>query len=1032
MEKNQEWSTFSRKIKCIIKLRLFFVLVCILHITANTNARTTSVSVDIENITQQSKQISGIVKDVHGIPIIGANVIEKGTNRGVITDIDGKFSLTVSNKAIIQISYIGYMGQDIAVGNYSDLSVVLKEDLQALNEVVVVGYGTQKKINLTGAIETIKSDKIARKTVNSLAETLAGEVAGMTVTQRSGQPGNPSTEIRIRGVGTWGNASPLVIVDGVPMDMSNVMPTDVESITVLKDAASAAIYGSRAANGVILITTKRGGKEKVAITYSGNVGVQNPTRLPRMAKSWQYAELYNQSMENEGKSSSLFPADRIQRMKEGGDPDKLEGNTDWYDELVNSAIQQSHNVSFQGGSNRTSYVGSLGYFMQDGLIETSGYKRYNARLNTSTELTKWMVLDMNMSYINDEKSESAAGVGSAYYQASRALPYMPVKYSDGTWSLSSVATNPVRMATEDYGMQYVKGDKISLLVSPSITPIAGLVIKGTFGYESHSYGHKRFTKTLAYDGFEASGQAGSVIVPRNEQYDKWEQYRNYTATATATYEKNIRKHSIKVLAGGSAESYRYRYTEASRKDFPNNDFSEINAGDPNTASASGNSSYSSLVSLFGRVNYSFADKYLFEANVRYDGSSKFVTGNQWGVFPSFSLGWRLSEEHFFLPLKSYIQNLKLRSSWGQLGNQQIGDYQGYSTFGAGYSYMFNGIVNSGYSETIMGNQLITWETSTNFNVGIDLSVIDSKLNASFDYYRRLTDDILLKLETPALLGISPAMQNAGSVENKGWELSLNWQDNINDKFNYSIGFNLADVRNKVIDLKGYKSPTSGLTTRIEGEPLDAIYGWKTLGICKDEDQYNQYKDQMKSYNANWGIGDIIIEDRVKDGVINATDKTVIGNQIPRFTYGLNLACDYKNWDFACFFQGIGKVNGYMGIDVLEPLGTMSALEDHYEHSFNPKNPDPKAYFPRMLNSSRHNYGNFSHWVQNGAYLRLKNIQVGYTFKFPTIGIESLRIGLSGQNLFTLTKFRVFDPESSLNSRSFPNVSVYSFSANITF
>ena len=1032
MEKYQERDALSLKIKCIIKLTLLFTLLNITYVFAESREQTNLKSMNVKEVTQQKKQITGLVKDLHGIPIIGANIVEKGTTNGSITDVNGRFALTVSDKAVISVSYIGYIGQDITVGNHLEFSIILEEDSKALDEIIVVGYGTQKKINLTGAVETVKSDQIARKQVNSLTEALAGEASGMTVIQRSGQPGNPSTSINIRGVGTWGNSSPLVIVDGVPMDMSNVMPTDVENITILKDAASASIYGSRAANGVILITTKQGEKSKVSITYTGNVGIQNPTRLPKMAKSWEYAELYNQSMENEGKSSSLFPEDRIRRMRAGGDPDKLEGSTDWFDEVVNSAIQHSHNVSFQGGGNKTVYLGSLGYFKQDGLIETSAYERYNVRLNTSTELTEWMNLGVNLTYLNDDRAESSGGVNNAYYQAGRALPYMPVKYSDGTWSLSSVATNPVRIASSDYGMQHTKGDKVSVLITPSISPLEGLLIKGALGYESHTYGLKKFTKIVSYDSFEPAGQAGSVIVPRNEQYDKWEQYNNLTATVTSTYEKNIQKHSFKILAGASAESYKYRYTVASRKDFPNNNFSEINAGDPNTASAEGNSTYNSLASLFGRINYSFEDKYLFEANIRYDGSSKFVKGNQWGLFPSFSLGWRISEEKFFTPMTSYIQNLKLRGSWGKLGNQQIDDYQGYSTFGSGYAYLFNGAINTSYGETVMGNQFITWETSTNYNIGIDFSVLDSRMNFSFDYYRRLTDDILLKLETPAILGISPSMQNAGSVENKGWELSLSWNDKLGDDFRYSIGFNLSDVKNKVIDLNGYKSPTSSLTARIEGEPLDAIFGWKTLGLCVNEEQYNKYKDVMKSYNVNWGIGDIIIEDRNDDKVIDASDKTVIGNQIPRFTYSLNLGLEYKNWDFSCLFQGVGKADGFMGIDVLEPLGTKTALRDHYTDSFNPQSPNPKAYYPRMLNSSRLNYGNFSHWVQDASYLRLKNIQLGYTFRWEKLGISALRLSFTGQNLFTLTKFRVFDPESALNSFSYPNISTLSFGINLTF
>lgn len=988
---------------------------------------------EVKDIVQQkSKIVTGTVLDVTGMPVIGANVTVKGTTQGTITDMDGKFSLEVVEGDILQVTYIGFANQEVKVGTQTNLSVTLKEDAEALDELVVVGYGTQKKVNLTGAVETVKAEQINKKQVNSLAEALTGEAPGMTIVQRSGQPGSPSTSINIRGIGTWGNSSPLVIVDGVPMDMANVIPTDVENVTILKDAASAAIYGSRAANGVILVTTKQGKQGKMSISYSGNVGVQNPVRIPEMAESWQYAELYNQSMENEGKTSSLFPEDRIDRMKKGGDPDKLEGSTDWFKELMHSAIQHSHNISFQGGSDKTVYLGSLGYFDQDGLVETTSYKRYNMRLNTSTKFTDWFKLDANMTYINDDKEEPSSGVYAAFYQAGRAVPYMPVKFSDGTWSLQSVATNPIRMVSSDYGVSHLKGNKTSILLSPSINPLDGWEVKGSLGYELHTYDQKMFTKTVSYEDFTPAGQVGSVIVPRNEQMDKWEQYKNLTASVTSTYEKTFNEHSFKVLLGASAESYKYRYTKASRKDFPSNDLGEINAGDPNTASAEGNSTYSALASLYGRINYVFADKYLFEVNVRYDGSSKFIKGNQWGVFPSFSLGWRVSEEMFFETLLPYIQNLKIRGSWGRLGNQQISDYQGYSTFGSGYAYLFDGVINTGYKEAIMGNPYITWETSNNFNIAMDLSFFNNKMNMTFDYYQRITDDILLQLETPALLGISPSMSNAGSVENRGWELSLEWRDKIGDDFNYSIGFNLSDVKNKVLDLQGYKSPSNSLTTRIEGEPLNAIYGWETLGICTTEEQYNKYSEIMKSYNINWGIGDIIIKDRNNDHVIDASDKTVIGNQIPRFNYNMNLGFSYKNWDFSCLFQGVGKVDGYMGIDVLEPLGTKTALKEHYTESFNPQNPNPDAYYPRMLNSSRLNYGNFSHWVQDASYLRLKDIQLGYTFDLKKYKINSLRLSISGQNLFTITKFRVFDPESNINSYSYPNVSTVSFGLNLTF
>lgn len=977
---------------------------------------------------KNKKIVNGTVVDILGNPIIGANVMLKGTSNGTITDLDGKFKLEVSDGDILEVSYIGYLSQTIKV-NGDNISVILKEDTQKLDEVVVVGYGTQKKVNLTGAVETVKSDKIQSKPVTTLQEALVGEAAGLTITQQSGQPGSGSIKMRVRGVGTWGNAEPLVLVDGIAMSINDVMPSDVESISVLKDAASAAIYGSRAANGVILITTKQGHKGKVSVSYTGNVGIQTPTRLPKMAESWQYAELYNQMMANDGKSSSLFPEDRIERMKKGGDPDCLEGSTDWYKELVDVALQHSHNISVQGGGENCTYIGSLGYTSQDGIIPSS-YERYNARINTSAQITKWFKFGLNISYINDLKSESSGGASLAFFNTARALPYIPVKFSDGTWSFLSAPTNPVRMTTEDYGMHNVYGNKFSTLLMPELTFFENsLNIKGLFSYESNTYSDKEFQKTVLYESFEPAGQASNFFIPRNQQTDIWSQYNNMTASLTASFEKTLGKNNFKVLLGGSLESYKYKWTQASRKDFPNNDFSEINAGDPNTSYAAGNSTYSALASLYGRLNYNYDNRYLFEANLRYDGSSKFAKGNRWGLFPSFSGAWRISEEAFFDNIEDYVQNMKLRLSWGQLGNQQIDNYQFISTYGTGSSYMFGNSIFTGYREEVMGNPFITWETANNWNIGMDLSFFDTRLNASFDWYKRLTNDILLSLEAPALLGITPSMQNAGSVENKGWELNLNWHDNLTDDLSYSIGFNLSDVKNKVVDLKGYKSPTSNLTTRIEGEPLDALYGWETIGICTNQEMFDKYADLMKTYNPSWGIGDIIIKDLDGDGTITASDKKIIGNQIPRFCYGLNLGLNYKNFDFSCFFQGVGKVDGFNGRDVIEPLGIMSALEEHYTDSFDPQNPKSDVYYPKM-SSNRYNYNNFSHWVQDASYLRLKNLQIGYTFKLRKYSIEKLRLSLSGQNLFTLTKFRVYDPESIMGV-SYPNVAVYSFGLSVT-
>lgn len=991
---------------------------------------------------KEERKIKGVVKDQNGEPVIGANVSVKGTTLGTITGLDGDFVLEVPENALIQVSYIGYVSQELRLGGRNHLDVVLKEDSQALEEVVVVGYGVQKKVNLTGSVSSIKSEELERQPIVTMKDALAGLAPGLTVVKSSGQPGSSNPTITVRGVGTWKNAGPLVLVDGMSMSIADVLPNDIESISVLKDAASAAIYGSRAANGVILITTKKGKVGKIQVNYNGNVGWQQATRQPKSATGWQYAELYNRAMLADGKAlpdgtTLTFPQDMIDRMKDGtGNIDHNEANTDWYDELLQTALQHTHDLSVSGGNDRLQYVGTVGYAKQDGIIKSS-YERYNTRLNTTANLADWLTLQSNIAYINDVSKESP-GLGYAYYYAPRAYPNMPVQYSDGTWSFHSTPKNPVRMTTDDYGYQRYETDKLSLLFSPEIKLFDNsFFLKGVLGYESKTSYVDKFEKKVIYDAFEPAGQGENIFVARNTKTDTWYRNRNLTLSATANYVKSFGDHDINVLLGTSREQFRYNTTVASRKDFPTDDFEVIDPGDASTATASGNKTYDALVSVFGRVNYSYKDRYLFEANIRRDGSSKFARGHRWGTFPSFSAAWRISEESFFSPLKNTVQNLKLRASWGKLGNQSIDRYLSMSTYnvvpGSTRFYMFDGTVQTLMSESVMGNNIITWETSTNLNFGLDVNVLDNRLGFTFDWYNRDTDDILLSLEAPSLLGITPPISNAGKVRNRGWELTINWQDQINEDFSYNVNFMLSDVRNKILDINGYKSPTSSLTTRIEGEPIDALFGWKTLGLADTEEKYEQYKEVMLTYNSNFSMGDIIIEDRNKDGKITEADKTIIGNQIPRYSFSLNLGFNYKAFDFSAMFQGVGKVDGFLGRDIIEPLGSQTAMEEHYYDSFDPSNPTTGKYYPRMTMANRLNYANMSHWVQDASYLRLKNLQVGYTFKFgEKFPIERTRVYFSGSNLFTLTKYRVFDPENGLNTTSFPNVRVYSIGASVTF
>lgn len=989
---------------------------------------------------QNRKKIYGIVYDQNGDPVIGANIVEKGTSNGTVTDIDGKFILEIDKSSSLEISYIGYLAQSV-IPESNNIIIHLKEDLHSLEEVVVVGYGTQKKVNLTGAVETVKSEAIASKPVSSVAQALTGEAAGVTVIQRSSKPGAYDETIRIRGVGTWGDANPLVLVDGVEMGMDKVNPNDIENVSVLKDAAAASIYGSRAGNGVILITTKKGSKgDKPIVSFSSNLGVQVVTRFVEKDDALTYCKKMDQGLINEGSSPKY--TDMISQMEAGKwDPDHLIANIDWVDEVLRPAFQQNHNVSVTGGNKNISYMASLGYFDQKSVVgNNTDFERYNARLNTRSQITDWFGFDANMAYMVSTANEPSVGTTEITMRALNIESYYPAQFSDGTYVHSTSNPNPVRMGfTDDYGNSKTTVNNFNGLISPEIAKW-GFKLKGLLAYERQNYRKGVFWKTVKYDEFIPAGEMNpvqheAVTVSENKKTDDWNARTNITMNATLTYENTFGSHDIKILLGSSREILNYENTSSSMSGFPNNDLDAIGAGTTKPA-IFGDYYRQALSSYFGRVNYSFRDRYLFEANIRRDGSSKFAQSHRWGTFPSGSVGWRISEEPFFVPARKFVDNLKIRASYGRLGNNRIDknnyvkdnfSYLSMITVNGGNGYIWgDNVVNTGYYESIMGNEFITWEKLESTNVGLDLSLLNSRLSLTGDYFVRNTKDILLQLPAPGTLGIDPPMTNAAEVSNKGWELTLNWQDQIKD-FKYNVSFNLSDVRNKVTDLKGYKAPTNNLTILREGDPINSIFGWEVLDICRTDEDYEKYKDQMATISTKFGKGDLIYKDRNNDGIIDGDDKTIIGNQIPRYTFGLRFGAEYKNFDFSCFFQGVAKCDGYLTYETQYQLFNTdnSYSENHID-----------APYPRILGLHNYNTVNYSSfWVQDASYIRLKNIQLGYTFDIlKKYGISNLRVYFSGENIATITKYKGFDPESTIGMRGwmYPLVGVYSLGLNLSF
>lgn len=994
--------------------------------------------------------ISGQVTDNKGTSLPGVTILVKGTRQGATTDASGQFLLNnIPANASLSVSSIGFLPQELPVAGKTALRIVLSPDNANINEVVVVGYGVQKKVNLTGAVETIKSEKIENKPVTSLTQALTGEAAGVTVVQRSSRPGAYDEFIRIRGVGTWGNSNPLILVDGVELSMDKVNPNDVQSVTVLKDAAAAAIYGSRAGNGVILITTKKASTNaKTTLNYAGNVGLQVPTRLPKYLSTYDFYEMKNRGALAEGKSP-LKSAEQMEKFRTGQwNPDNNEANTNWLDEIIHNSTQQSHNVSVSAGSQKAAYLLSLGYLNQGSVVgDNTSFKRYNARLNTTTEITSWFKLDANLSFINGVTKEPVTGVTSMIRGAIESDPARPVRYSDGTWAQPGAAPNTVRMGTtNDFGNSSTNSNAINGMISPEIKFLRGFTLKGVAAFDKSIAKTDAFTKTLTYDAFTAAGntvpsQNAAVAVSRNKKDDNWKQSLNMTYNATLDYEKNWASHYLKVLAGASRESFDTDNTNSSQSDLPSNDLDAIGAGTA-LAQITGNRVHAAIASYFGRVNYAYKEKYLFEANVRRDGSSKFKQGNQWGTFPSYSVGWRVSEEGFFKPLGKYVNNLKIRASYGHLGNNRIDDYKYLSTIKVdnkiGYSFGDN-VVSNAYYEASMGNSMITWESLRSKNLGIDIGMFSNRLNITADIYDRKTQNILLDLPAPGTLGITPPTTNAGVVSNKGWEVTAGWKDQIG-KVRYTVGFNLSDVKNKILDMQGLVPDRSTLTIRRVGDPIDAIYGWVADGIAVTQKQVEENAKTMIPFaggstdpNATavqrrFGLGDVIIKDLNGDGKIDVDDKKVIGSQIPRYTFGINLGLEYKDFSFSCFLQGVGKVDGYLTYEATKPLFTPG-------NSYNPAQPDPNAKMPRMLATWEYNWVKYtSFWVENAAYVRLKNVQLGYSFRhWKQYGLSNMRVFFTGENMLTLTKYRGWDPESPAGMRgyTYPLTAVYSLGLNIT-
>lgn len=986
--------------------------------------------------SKKSKQITGTVTDTNDEVIIGANVVEKGTTNGIITDVDGNFTLTIPEDAVLQISYLGYTPKDIRTDNLREVRVKLAEDTQNLEEVVVVGYGVQKKINLTGSVDNISGADLAKKPVGQASMALQGMSSGVTVQQSSGQPGKDGGTIRIRGIGTLSSSNPLILIDGIEADLNSIDPSDIENISILKDAASSAIYGSRAANGVILLTTNRAKKDAFRVNYDNYIGWQSATSMPQNVSGYDHMVMMNEANRNVGKVEP-FKQEYIDEYRKNA-PSDLYPETDWRRVMLkDKALQHNHHVSINGGSEKVSILGSLSYLSQDGITINTNYERVNLRLNSDINLRKNLSASFDIFFATDDNGTPSAG--QPWYFLNRYPNNLQGKNEDDSWGIGWDGTNTWAQQT-DGGMTHEKNYTAHINFKVNYQPVEGLNLTFQYAPKWNIAHYKKFGKTVNL--YYPSGDLYNPTPYRADMTEKYSKNITNNLKALATYDKSFDKHNLTVLGGFEQIDFRGDWLNGFRDQYSLENYEVLNAGSPANQTATGSATDWALRSLFGRINYNYDQKYLFEANIRYDGSSRFAQGLKYGIFPSFSAGWRISEEAFMKDI-DWIDNLKIRASWGKLGNQDIGNYPFVSSVTLGLDYVFNGTIpGQGGAVIDAANPDITWESTTMSNIGFDATLF-SKLSVTAEYYVKNTSDILLKLPIPGTTGLKPAYQNAGKVRNRGWDVTVRYTDRVGD-FEYAVGLNLSDVRNEITNLAETGPYIYDRTIQKEGYPITSLYGLQAEGLFQTADEI---KNHVSQFGTSLAPGDIKYKDQLTidtngdgimdkaDGVINADDRVVMGDYMPRYTYGIDFYAKYKDFDLSFLLQGVGKADGYLdqqGVMAFYMGGTAQAWHKDYWTENN-----REASYPRLTFNYPNNEQVSSYWIRNASYLRLKNLQVGYAVPrslTKKVYLDSLRFFFSAQNLFTITGFYDgFDPESPVGRGDFyPMMKVYSFGLNVKF
>lgn len=980
---------------------------------------------------QKARTINGIITDEKGEAIIGANVSVKGTTNGTITDVDGNFSLAnISDNDIIVISYIGYTPQEIRAGKQTSLKVILKEDTQAIDEVVVVGFGTQKKVNLTGSIGTVKADEVLKsRPVTNVQELLAGSVPGMVVTKGSGAAGSGAS-INIRGISTIGDSSGvLVLIDGIPGNIYTLNPNDIESVSILKDAASAAIYGSRAANGVILVTTK-GAKatERPTVEFSSNIGIQNPQFKLDFVGAEDFMRLYDQAMINDGKQA-VYGEQGIQDLHAGKYVDNK-----WYKEIYkkNTVINNTH-VALSGKEKSISYRFSISNDYQDGNLPNNNYNRLIFKPDMRFQILKNLEARASLQYTQTNIKNPNGGTTTWQTQAARISPVTPIYNTDGSYATGgAMGGNPIAGVNES-GYSKERHKEMMAIFDVSYSPLKDWNIKGNIATYSHNTTYKDRKNT--YYLYDNDGN----IAKTENQVSSLKETNTYNFRTqlqfTSDYSFKIAAdHNFKVLAGYSQEYYKSDGFWASRDKLPFDGIDVLNTGSDNkqNGSADGNGNeYSNDVAVqswFGRLNYDYQGKYLFEASLRADGSSRFAKGHRWGVFPSFSGGWNIHREAFMMPASNWLSELKVRASWGILGDaEKVGYYPTAQILSYDPKiYAFNDKLVGGAYNNIAVNPNITWEESKYTNFGLDFGVLDQRIKLSADYFINLRDNILYRPPVPSEFGLNAPYSNLLKMKNQGMDILTSYQDSKGD-FRWGVDVNLSYSKNKVLEMgdsERWIEDNNKVTYLNDRYQLP--YGYEAIGLFQSEEEIAGSPDQ-----GNVLPGNIKFKDQNNDNVIDEKDRVVLNRKIP-VNFGMNLSFGYKDFDFS--MNMYGKLNfkkylqGYEGwafylTDNARPMHLDAWSETNRDASY------PRLTLSNTANDYDSRYNSF--WLRTADYLKIQNIQIGYTVPksaLERVNIQYLRLYLSGQNLATITGYDGFDPEGGW----YPLARTFSFGFNLQF